>query len=67
MLFLLSIMFASPKVMAVTITLVVLASIPMFCGARLPAALTLVIITLFGLTFFALVFLVCILPTEWLA
>ncbi|KAI9569233.1 hypothetical protein HD554DRAFT_2171380 [Boletus coccyginus] len=66
LLFLLSVTLTSPKIMTVTISLVVFASIPMACGARLPAALTLVVVGLFSLTFFALVFLVCILPTEWL-
>ncbi|KAG6369621.1 hypothetical protein JVT61DRAFT_14190 [Boletus reticuloceps] len=66
-LFLLSITFTFPKPMSVAVCLVVFASIPMVCGARLPAALTLAVITLFTLTFFTLVFLVCVLPTEWLA
>ncbi|KAF8139089.1 hypothetical protein EV363DRAFT_1253141 [Boletus edulis] len=65
-LFLLSITFTFPKPMSVAVCLVVFASIPMVCGARLPAALTLAVITLFTLTFFTLVFLVCVLPTEWL-
>ncbi|KAG6373919.1 hypothetical protein JVT61DRAFT_6074 [Boletus reticuloceps] len=65
-LFLLSITFTFPKPMSVAVCLVVFASIPMVCGARLSAALTLAVITLFTLTFFTLVFLVCVLPTEWL-
>ncbi|KAF8139083.1 hypothetical protein EV363DRAFT_1315787 [Boletus edulis] len=65
-LFLLSVTFTSPKVMTIAILLVVFASIPIVCGARLPAAVTVGIITLFGLTFFGLVFLVCILPIKLL-
>ncbi|KAG6373917.1 hypothetical protein JVT61DRAFT_6071 [Boletus reticuloceps] len=65
-LFLLSVTFTSPKVMTIAVLLVVFASIPIVCGARLPAALTVGIITLFGLTFFGLVFLVCILPIKLL-
>ncbi|KAF8432940.1 hypothetical protein L210DRAFT_3557106 [Boletus edulis BED1] len=65
-LFLLSVTFTSPKVMTIAVLLVVFASIPIVCGARLPAAVTVGIITLFGLTFFGLVFLVCILPIKLL-
>ena len=64
-LFMLSITFTSPKATVVTTILLVFAVIPMTCGRKLPAALTLAFVFLYCITFLTFIFLVYTLPTEW--